>query len=159
MQTKRLFDFMAACVMIALGIYVLIAGVGINRDVGGVYYDAPGFLPVLLGIALSACSLLLLIASLKDGGLRARMAEMKAWVHERLRSKDAAITLVGIAIMFVYSFVLFELVPFWLSSFIFLIGIMAYLKATRLLKGLLISACTVAVIVVFFQLGFRVQLP
>jgi len=159
MQTKKLFDFMASCVMIVLGIYVFVAGVGINKDVGGVYYDAPGFLPVMLGIALTGCSLLLLVASLKDGGLGARMVELKAWGRGRLHSKDAAISLIGMGIMFVYSFVLFRLVPFWLSSFIFLVGIMAYLKATRLLKGLLISACTVAVIVVFFQVGFRVQLP
>jgi len=150
---------MASCVMIALGIYVFVAGVGINKDVGGIYYDAPGFLPIMLGIALTGCSLLLLVASLKDGGFGARMVEMKAWGRERLHSKDAAISLIGMGIMFVYSFVLFKLVPFWLSSFIFLVGIMAYLKATRLLKGLLISACTVAVIVVFFQVGFRVELP
>lgn len=159
MQTKKLFDFMASCVMIALGMYVALAGVGINKDVGGVYYNGPGFLPMILGIALTGCSLLLLLGSLKGGGLGARLAEMKSWAREGLHSKDAAISLIGTIIMFLYSFVLFRLVPFWLSSFIFLVCIMAYLKATRLLKVLLISACTVAVIVVFFQVGFRVQLP
>jgi hypothetical protein len=159
MQTNKLFDFMASCVMIALGIYVFLAGVAINKDVGGIYYDGPGFLPIILGVALTGCSLLLLIASLKDGGLGARMAEMRAWGREKAHSKDTAISLIGMVIMFIYSFVLFKLLPFWISSFIFLVGIMAYLKATRLLRGLLISACTVAVIVVFFQVGFRVQLP
>ncbi|HUW69160.1 MAG TPA: tripartite tricarboxylate transporter TctB family protein [bacterium] len=159
MQTNKLFDFMASCVMIALGIYVFFAGVAINKDVGGIYYDGPGFLPIILGVALTGCSLLLLFASLKDGGLDARMAEMRVWGREKAHSKDTAISLIGMAIMFIYSFVLFKLLPFWISSFIFLVGIMAYLKATRLLRGLLISACTVAVIVVFFQVGFRVQLP
>lgn len=159
MQTKKLFDFMASCAMIALGIYVFFAGLAINKDAGGVYYDAPGFLPLILGVALTGCSLLLLLASLKDGGLGTRMAELRAWGREKLHSKDTAISLIGMGIMFVYSFVLFKLLPFWISSFVFLVGIMAYLKATRLLRGLVISACTVAVIVVFFQVGFRVQLP
>jgi len=159
MQTKKLFDFMASCVMIALGIYVLFAGIGINKDVGGVYYDGPGFLPIILGVALAGCSLLLLLTSLKDGGFGARMAELRIWGRGIFQSKDTAISLIGMGIMLIYSFVLFKLLPFWISSFIFLVGIMAYLKATRLLKGLLISACTVAVIVVFFQVGFRVQLP
>ncbi len=159
MQYKKLFDFMASVILIALGLFVLFSGMAISKDSGGVFYDAPGFLPIILGIALAGCSVLLLVSSLKDGGLGTRLAELREWGKAKLKSKDTVITLVGVLIMLVYSYFLFELVPFWISSFIFLVGIMAYLKATTLLKGILISAGTVAVIVVFFQVGFRVQLP
>jgi len=146
-------------VLIALGIYVLAAGFGISKDAGGIFYDAPGFLPILLGIALAGCSLLLFVSSLKDGGFGSRLAELREWGRGKLKSKDTVTTLVGILIMFVYSFFLFKVIPFWISAFVFLFGIMAYLKATSLVKGLLISAGTIAVIIVFFQVGFRVQLP
>jgi len=159
MQYKKLFDFMASVVLVALGIFVLVSGAGISEDSGGVFYDAPGFLPIILGIVLAGCSLSMLFSSLKEGGIGARLAELKDWGGTKIHSKDTVTTLVGILIMFVYSFILFKLVPFWISSFVFLVGIMAYLKATTLMKGLLISACTVAVIVLFFQVGFRVQLP
>jgi len=159
MHYKKLFDFMISSALIALGLYVIVSGFGISRDSGGLFYDAPGFLPIILGIALAGCSLLLLLSSLKDGGFGARLAELKAWSRGKIRSKDTVTTVTGVAIMFAYSFVLFKLVPFWISSFVFLFGLMAYLKATTLLKGFIISACTVAVIIVFFQVGFRVQLP
>lgn len=159
MQYKKLFDFLASVILIALGIFALVSGLAISEDSGGVFYDAPGFLPVILGIVLVGCSVLLLSGSLKEGGPSARFTELKAWAQEKSRSKDTRIMLIGILIMFVYSFFLFKLLPFWISSFVFLVGIMAYLKATTLVKALLISACTVAVIVLFFQVGFRVQLP
>lgn len=159
MQYKKLFDFLASVVLIALGIFTLISGLGISKDSGGLFYDAPGFLPVILGIVLIGCSVLLLSGSLMEGGLAGRFSELKVWTKEKSRSKDTRIMLIGILIMFIYSFFLFKLLPFWISSFVFLVGIMAYLKATTLLKVLLISACTVAVIVLFFQVGFRVQLP
>jgi hypothetical protein len=159
MQYKKLFDFLASMTMIALGIYVLAAGFGISKDAGGLFYDAPGFLPILLGISLAGCSALLLVSSLKDGGVGARVSELKTWSRGKLGSRDTVTTLFGIVIMFVYSFFMFKVIPFWISSFVFLLGIMAYLKATSLIKGILISAGTVAVIIVFFQVGFRVQLP
>lgn len=159
MEYRKLFDFMASVVLIALGVFVVVSGYAITEDSGAVFYDAPGFLPIILGFALSGCSAILLLSSLRDGGLGARLSELGTWSGKKLRSKDTATSSVGILLMFVYSFLLFKLIPFWISSFIFLVGVMAYLKATKLIKGILISACTVAAIVLFFQVGFRVQLP
>lgn len=159
MHYRKLFDFMASLILTAIGVFAIVSGLGIHKDSGGTAYESPGFMPLVLGIALVVCSLLLLSGSLGEGGPGARLAELKTWLREKAGSKDTGIMLTGILIMFVYSFYLFRLLPFWISSFIFLVGIIAYLKATTLVKGLLVSAGTIAFVVLFFQIGFRVQLP
>lgn len=159
MQYKKLFDFLGSWAMIALGIFITVSGYGISKESGGLFYDAPGFLPILLGYALIGCSILLLVSSLKEGGFSARTGELKQWWNTRVRRKTTLTTLIGILMMGIYSFFLFRVLPFWISSVIFLVGIMAYLRAAGLIKIILISAGTVLAVVVFFQTGFRIQLP
>jgi len=87
MEYKKLFDFIGSWVMIVLGIFFTVSGYGISKEAGGVFYDAPGFLPIILGYALAGCSVLLLISSLKEGGFPARIGELKQWWNTRIRNK------------------------------------------------------------------------
>lgn len=66
---------------------------------------------------------------------------------------------IGVLIMALYTFVLLSFLPFWLSSLIFMIILMLYLKAESPVKILVISGGAVALIVLLFQVLFRVPLP
>lgn len=159
MEQRRHFDLVASLALIALGGYVLVSGYGIFRDAGETFYVSPGFFPVLLGGVLILCSLLLLRSSLAEGGFAARAAELGAWWREKVRSRAMATALAGMGIMFLYSFVLLSILPFWIASVLFLAGLMFFLRSASLPKILILSAATVALIVLFFQVCFGIPLP
>jgi hypothetical protein len=159
MESKKHFDFLASFVLMILGAYVIITGYDIYRDAQELFYVSPGFFPIMLGILLVFCSVLLLVSSLKNGGAKARFAELRLWWAGSVRAKDTFVTLGGVLIMFVYTFLLLRFMPFWLASLIFLVAIMFYLRTTKALRILIISALTMGAIVVFFQVGFGIPLP
>jgi len=159
MESKKHFDLLASFVLGLIGLYVVVAGFLIYRDAGEVFYVSPGLFPVVLGFLLVFCSILLLRSSLKDGGWAQRKVELGAWWNEKVRSRNMVVSLGGIGIMFVYTFQLMRLLPFWVASFVFLIALMFYLKSTSLIRLTLISALTIAAILFLFQVGFGVPLP
>jgi len=159
MESKKHFDFLASFVLIALGVYVILAGMGIVKDAGEIFYVSPGFFPVMLGLVLVLCSFLLLASSLKGAGFSQRRKELKVWWQTKVHDPNSIKTLVGIGIMLVYTYGLLRLMPFWLASGIFLVALMLYLRSTSVVRILIISAGSIAAIVVFFQIGFGVPLP
>jgi len=159
MESKKHFDFLASLALMLLGAYVSLEGFNIYRDAGELFYVSPGFFPIVLGIVLAFCSVLMLASSLKDGGLKKRLADIRLWWKESVRAQATLVTLGGVLIMFVYTFLLLRFMPFWLASFIFLVAIMLYLRSSKAVRILIISALTMGAIVVFFQVGFGIPLP
>jgi len=159
MENKKHFDFIASIVLVLLGIYVIITGYGIVIDAKEPFQVSPGFFPVLLGYVLVFCSLLLFLYSIKGRGIKANIDDVRSWWKVMTRSRNTRVTLTGILIMFVYTFILLPLLPFWLSSLIFMTVLMYFLHATTPFKIILISASTVAAVVVFFEVCFSVPLP
>ena len=66
---------------------------------------------------------------------------------------------IGVVLMAVYTFILIEILPFWIATFLFMFLLMYFLDAGSLVKILLVSAASVALIVLLFQVCFRVPLP
>lgn len=70
-MTRKLKDFVFSIILILLGSYVIIEGMNIYHKAAQKPYKvtqftvSPGFLPVLLGIALTFTALILLISSFK----------------------------------------------------------------------------------------------
>ena len=70
-MTRKLKDFVFSIILILLGSYVIIEGMNIYHKAAQKPYKvtqftvSPGFMPVLLGIALTITALLLLISSFK----------------------------------------------------------------------------------------------
>jgi hypothetical protein len=159
MENKTHFDFIASIVLVLLGIYVIIAGYGIVIDAKEPFQVSPGLFPVMLGYILVFCSLLLFLDSTRGRGLKLTVEEARDWWKETTRSRNIRVTLTGILIMFVYTFILLPLLPFWLSSLVFMAVLMFFLHAAAPFKIILISACTVAAVVVFFEVCFGVPLP
>jgi len=158
-EQKKHFDFIASLSLFALGLYVVFESFHIYKDSKEIFYVSPGFFPLIMGYVLLLCSLLLFVSSLRQGGLRARLREVGSWWKEKTHAKDSLTTLVGILIMLLYTSFLLPLLPFWLSTFIFLVMLMAFLRSTSIVRVLLVSALTVAIIVVFFTVLFHVPLP
>ena len=67
--------------------------------------------------------------------------------------------LVGVVLMALYTFVLLGLLPFWLSTFLFMLLLMYFLEAGSLVKIVSVSLVVTILIIFLFQVCFRVPLP
>lgn len=159
MSENKHYDFLGSIALIVISAAIILGSVQLYLKEGAPMYLSAGLMPLILGCALLFCSILFLIGSLKDGGIRARCAELKTWVHELATDKTVHSMIVGVIIMALYTYVLLSFLPFWLASLIFTIALMLYLKAATPVRIVLLSAGTVAFIVVLFQVMFRVPLP
>lgn len=167
---KQAKDFIFSIVLIAVGVFALVGGIDIvNRAAQPPYRIttfsiSPGFFPVVLGATLILCSILLWIQSLKGkGGLKAackdNWGQFCTWFKPAVTSKNTITMTIGAVIMAVYSFLLVGWLPHWLASFIFLVGIMLFLKAAKWWKVLIISAGAVGLVIILFQICFHAALP
>lgn len=165
---KKCKDFVFSIVLIALGSYVIYEGFHIYKKASTVPYKiteftlSPGFLPVILGIALVFCSLILLIQSFKGEkfveALKTRGRELKAWAKDSANSNVLNMT-IGTLIMFIYTFFLMEWLPFWAASLIFLLIMFFVFKAGKWWKVIIVAVLVMALIVLLFKYGFGAALP
>ena len=159
MNEKKYLDFLGGLALMVLSVAIIIASILMHLESGEVLYLSPGLMPLILGVALLFCSIFYFAQSLKDGGFSVRLQETKEWFHRTVADKTTHSMAIGVLIMALYTFVLLSFLPFWLSSLIFMIILMLYLKAESPVKILVISGGAVALIVLLFQVLFRVPLP
>ncbi len=176
-MNKKTKDLILAVITLVFGIYVAIGGYNIYKIATVRPYNvpelslSPGFLPLVLGILLIFFSLLLAFYSIKDkekgfgGSIKAHIHEMNVRFHETVKDPNTYRMLIGMLIMFIFSFFLVGMrigsfkVPFYLSGGIFMIVLLLYLGAAKWWQSIIITVLTMAVIVVLFQYGFRAILP
>lgn len=158
MKDNKHYDFLSSVVLIIIGVYIIASGVGIYHKAKEPLHVSPGLFPIILGCALILCSILLLISSLKDGGVKQRIEEIKGWAGHTFKEKATISMIVGTVIMGIYSFVLLSILPFWLGSLIFMIFLFIYLNAASVIKILILSGGSVLAIILLFQVLFRVPL-
>ena len=155
---KKRLDFVSSVVMFLLSIYVIFEGIHIYHEAGKVFYLSPALVPTMLGCVLCLLSVVLFGYSLKDGGISARMAEVKTYFSGIFKDSNTMRMFIGVVLMAVYTFILIEILPFWIATFLFMFLLMYFLDAGSLVKILLVSAASVALIVLLFQVCFRVPL-
>ena len=167
-MAKKLKDFVFSIVLILVGSYVIIEGMNIFHKAAEKPYRitkftlSPGFLPVLLGIALVFTSVLLLISSFQGEkfgeALANRKAEFIEWPKTAFNSNLLNMT-IGCIMMFIYTFFLMQWLPFWLASIIFLIAMFLFLRIGKPWKAVVLAVLVVALIVLLFKYGFGAALP
>ena len=167
-MAKKLKDFLFSIILILVGFYVVIEGMNIYHKAAEKPYKitqftvSPGFLPVLLGIALVCTSLILLIQSFKgekfSEALVNRKTEFSEWIKSAF-SENFFRMAIGCAMMFIYTFFLMEWLPFWAASVIFLLAMFLFLKVGKVWQAVILSILVVTVIVVLFKYGFGAALP
>lgn len=167
-MTKKLKDFIFSLILIITGSYVIIEGVNIYHKAAEKPYKitqfsvSPGFLPVLLGIALVFTSVILLIQSFKGEkfgeALKNRKTEFSQWTKTAF-SENFFRMAIGVVLMFIYTFFLMEWLPFWAASVVFLVAMFLFLRVGRPWQAVILAALVVALVVVLFKYGFGAALP
>ena len=167
-MAKKLKDFVFSIILILLGSYVIIEGMNIYHKAAEKPYKitqfsvSPGFLPVLLGIALVITSFILLVQSFKgetfSEALSNRKSEFTEWTKTAFNSNVLNMA-IGCIMMFIYTFFLMEWLPFWAASVIFLLAMFVFLRIGKVWKSVVLSVLVVALIVLLFKYEFGAALP
>jgi|GEM_PF-5060665 len=158
-MVSKKFDFVSALALILTSFYVIYGSIDIYQQAKEPMYLSPALMPLTLGVLLLFCSLLLLAASLKGSNPGERWAEFRQWWDAVKKEESTKSMFIGTIIIGLYTYVLLPLVPFVVSTSIFLLVLMAYLKVGSKGKIIIISAATVAIVFGLFQGLFHVPLP
>lgn len=158
-NNNKMKDFISSAVIFILSLYVLFEGYNIFTKSGKLLYLSPALIPLMLGTILLVLSIVLFTGSLKEGGLQARAAELKAWSGEVKADPNTMRMLVGVVLMGLYTFVLLGMLPFWLATFLFMLLLMYFLEAGSIVKIVVISVLVTGLVIFLFQVCFRVPLP
>ncbi|WP_024293500.1 tripartite tricarboxylate transporter TctB family protein [Lacrimispora indolis] len=159
MGDKKYIDFFSAVVTGLLSIYVIIDSIRMYLDAGEKMYYSPAFFPLILGAGLFICAGILMSRSLKGIGISVTMAQVKKSAVRVVRSETVKKALIGLCIMGIYVFALLPMLGFVISTLIFIVAMMMYMKVGSLIKIVLIAVIIVGAVYVTFQMAFGVLLP
>ena len=161
-STRRLrsLDFFMGSGFALIGIYVFIDGYQmlISPGLETVERSAnPGVTSMFVGGFLALLGIIMGIIGLRGSGGPFRVA--KQAISETLRKQAFFKGVVATACIAVYFFVLWDRIPYVISTFIFLAGMMFIFKAGAWWKITLISGITVAIVWYVFGVLAMVPLP
>lgn len=158
-DNKKMKDFISSIVICLVAVYVLFEGYRIYAKAGKLLYLSPGLLPLMLGAILLVLSIVLCLTSIKEGGVGARITELKDWWQVTVKDKNTMRMVIGVVLMGLYTFVMLGMLPFWLATFLFMLLLMYFLEAGSIVKIVLISVLVTGLVILLFQVCFRVPLP
>ena len=158
-MVSKKFDFVSSLVLILTSFYIVYGSVDIYQQAKEPLYLSPALVPLILGILLLLCSLVLLAESLKGSSSSQRWAEFRQWWGVVKKEEATKSMFIGTIIIGLYTYVLLPLLPFVVSTGIFLVVLMAYLKVGSWKKISILTFLTVAIIFGLFQGLFHVPLP
>lgn len=157
---KKEYDLLFGCFLVLLGTGVILESVSMWRDVGGDFIESPGLMPSVLGAGLVVASLTLVVRSLSEGGrevcCRLRDACVDAVTKHRKKTVSFCAVMLALGL---FTFVLMPNMPFWLSSFIFMVYTMYLAGARKIILIVSIAAGVSAALQIIFEIIFRVPLP
>ncbi|HAN42736.1 MAG TPA: hypothetical protein DCP98_04840 [Sphaerochaeta sp.] len=163
-QTRYGIDLIAGCICFAVSIYVMLMSIKFwKEDFVDVFYYSSGLMPMIIGGCLCIFSVLYIVRTLKEHPLKECLTDIKNFGIEFVKSKNVHRSLIGIAIFWVYIFLMLGKMPFWLATFIALSALLLFLNFKKsvwqVVKLLIISACATFAIVLVFQIIFKVPMP
>jgi putative tricarboxylic transport membrane protein len=162
-RNLRRNDLIASLILLIVGIFVLGDSIKMTffvkipaiEEAG--WFVAPGFFPLLLGIGLVIMSSIMLSISLREGGKGAFPGWEK--VRSFFKSKDEAIMVAEMALLFFYTFFLIRYLHFAIASFIYLLLAMWMVRAASWYKILIISGGVSIAVAYLFGNLFKIPLP
>lgn len=157
---KKEYDFLFGIILMVLGLAVIWESIRIWIDVGDEFTQSPGLMPAVLGAGLSVAALSLVIESYSAEGkaVFSKLGQGFASLFGNNAAEARNFTTVLLAMGF-FTFILMPNMPFWLSSFIFMIYTMVLAGARKPLVIFLIAAGVSIAMVIIFEVIFRVPLP
>jgi len=161
-STRRLrtLDFFMGIGFAAIGLYVAIDGykMFISPDLVAVERPAnPGVTTMFIGGMLALLGLI--IAIIGFIGSRTPFLNAKQGILETLQKRTFLKGIIAMACIAVYFFVFWGRIPYVISTFIFLVGIMFIFKAGAWWKIFIISGVTIAIVWYVFGVLAMVPLP
>jgi hypothetical protein len=161
-STRRLrtLDFFMGIGFAAIGLYVAIDGykIFISPNLATVERPAnPGVTTMFIGGMLALLGLI--IAIIGFIGSKTPLRNAKQAIPETLRKPTFLKGIIAMACIAVYFFILWGRIPYVISTFIFLAGIMFIFKAGAWWKIFIISGITVAIVWYVFGVLAMVPLP
>ena len=159
MDKQTHFDFVTSIVLMLLSVALIVGSYRMCVEVGGDMYASPGMLPMVLAVLLLFTSILLFKRSIQTNGIAKNVSMFVSWFERFRQSKMCREFMVGGLILALYTFVLAPRLPFWLSTSIFMLVLMGVLKATSIVKSLMITGLVVGSVYGVFQMIFHVPLP
>ncbi len=160
MKDKRMpkADFIMGLILMACSLLIVVESLKIPRfekDWGG-YYAAPGFVPLILGIALFFMSLALFVRALKMKGYR--VIPSRDALNHFVRSKHVQRWCLAMIYAFGFFFLLGH-IPFYIAAFLVLFAYMATFGEQKRSLSLIISLVASTTIYIVFTKIFLVALP
>ena len=152
-------DFVTGVILTLFGIYVIIAS--LNMKVYNIFVDAPGFFPLIIGVAIAALGALLAIIGIKTGGIAEFKEVCTGAFMKAFFTDDRTIrVLILFGMMLIYIFVLIGRMHFIISSSIYLVATFLYLKACKhWWMSIVIAVIASAAAYYAFRLGFGITMP
>jgi hypothetical protein len=152
-------DFISAIVLMVLCVFSSVLALSYYVKSGKEFYASPGFMPMIIGVILFILSVSLLTQSLKGSSAKERFGQAAAALRRGTGSRRFFNSITGLAMFGVYIYVLLRFLPFWLASLILLMAVFIYLKASGIVKCIIIASLSIGGIVLLFQIAFRVPMP
>ena len=162
-------DFITSIILVVFGIFVIWASLAMPRfeDQGGNFYDAPGVVPFIIGVLVTALSLVMLVRAIKRKGYR--FDSIGSGIGAVLRSEGTLRIGVTIAICVLYGLVLLRLLHFIGATLIFVFAfVMIFEYDPKKSPGaqwkvpffaVILAVASTAAVYGVFQYLFLVNLP
>jgi len=162
-DTLRSADLLTGIIFVVIGIYICYQSMGmfyvqrIKMQSMAAWYNSPGLSPLIIGAIFTFLGGMLIIIAIKDGGT----FEILIWnrIKKILKMSQFKKGFLVVLLIGIYIFVLLDRLPFFLSSFIFLIATMGIFRADKWYKILLYSAILSWFVTFIFGTVARIPLP
>ena len=174
-KKRKPLDFITALVFIALSIYMISESIRfhsvVDARIATPFIRSPGFFPMIIGVGMLLCSLLLLVRSLRGIAFREIIQNIIETAITIVKSPVTFKAVIGCSWMGAYIFVLLPHLGFVSGSILFLVVLMIFLQykewmnsgakviIKKLARYLVTSAVSVGLTAAVFNGIFGVPLP
>ena len=163
-KTRYGVDLVAGIVTFAVSIYVMIKSITFwKEDYVEEFYYSSGLMPMMIGICLFIFSTIYIVRTIRENTLKGCLSDLKNFCVEFVKSKNVHKALVGLVIFWIYIFLMLGKMPFWIATFITLSALLLFINWEKSVKKiillLVISAVATFMIILVFQIIFKVPMP
>ena len=152
-------DFITSIILMIVCIMVAYTSYGYYVKSKVIFYASPGFMPIVFAGALFVLSLALMAKSLKKASAKDCIRRVLDAIPRGIKNDEFKNVMKAVLIFALYVFVLIRFIPFWVASYIVLLACFIMLKASTLIKSMIIALLSLGCIFLIFQVIFHVPMP
>ncbi len=146
-------DFIVGFLFLFLAIFIIFESSGMLHR-GRYLVEAPGFIPLLMGVSMSVLSIILVAQMIINKG----HLNLKGWLTDTFKSDDFKRWASVFGITAIY-FILIGRTSFYYLTFGYLMAMFLYFRSTKIWLMILIALGVSILLYLVFYLGFRMPLP